>query len=82
MKLTVIIADQWSPVAYKEHTGQEMKMHKRSVQIELTPEQIELLKRKNVGQSGSTQMYEVYQECFIEEGGTPVMIDHEKDDLK
>jgi len=59
-KLTVIIRDD-SPLIFTDSPPAF-----RSVQIELTEEQVIALMLKHTGTSGATQYFETIAQCFIE----------------
>ena len=60
MKLTVIMRDEMPMIIFNDAPRY------RSVQIDLTDEQIEKLKPKNVGSQNGEEIYESYSRCFLE----------------
>lgn len=67
MKLTVVFANTYRTYIGVVHENQFFPYEKRTVQIEFTEEQKELLKKRFVGSSGNEKMYEEIFEAWIEE---------------
>lgn len=61
MKLTVIFRDDFPLLT----AGDSPRY--RSVQIELTDEQLEKIKRRVAGLANGKEVYENYSKCFLEE---------------
>lgn len=66
MKITVVILDTWQTISAINCLGEALPFGKRSVQIELTPEQKKQLELREVGESGVNKVYEQYGSCWIE----------------
>lgn len=66
MKLTVILANTWSTYLAMAHEGERRSYQKRTVQIDLTPEQLAKIEPRYVGDNGTTKMKEDIMECFLE----------------
>jgi len=66
MKLTVVIADTWSTTCRLEHENEWTPYKRRTVQIELTPEQEALLELRVVGLNKGTDIYEDILQCWFE----------------
>ena len=64
--LTVVLADTFVSEIAREFEGEHRPYERRSVQIELTPEQREKLKRRKVGVRGGETMREVIIDCWLE----------------
>lgn len=60
-KLLVIINDAANHIVHNGYIA----VNRRSVEIELTPEQEELLKLKEIGQSGATTLYETIESVTL-----------------
>jgi hypothetical protein len=67
MKLTVILANTWETVCLYNDFQIAPQPQKRSVTIELTPEQIEAIRPRMVGFGNGQDQYEIIVDAFIEE---------------
>lgn len=70
MKITFIIVDNWSSILSQ---GME-PVHKRSVTLELTEEQVKKIGIKSIGKidrntKHEREVFETVQECFVESEG-------------
>jgi len=70
MELTVIIADTWSTTMRLQHENECVPYRKRTVHINLTPEQCSALDLRIVGRSGIRDVYEEILECWLEDVNT------------
>lgn len=66
MKLTVIMLDTYRTQIAIGYENEHRPYGRRAVQIELTPEQMELLKPRKVGERGATDVYEEYGYSWLE----------------
>jgi hypothetical protein len=66
VKLTVIYADRWTPYLLLIHEGVTAPAKKRTVQIDLTADQVAALSPQVVGSDGGTEKREDLVECWIE----------------
>lgn len=67
MKLTVIMADSMPTSIAITYENSWLPYKYRTVHVELTPEQIELLKPRNCGRINGTDIYESVSNIFLEE---------------
>lgn len=66
MILTVIMANTWETYCRLIHENQYVSYQNRTVQIELTPEQVEKLKPLIVGNDKGEPVHEILRDCWIE----------------
>jgi hypothetical protein len=71
MRITVIIANTWRTTVAVIHENQMLPYGKRSVTIELTPEQCKQLTLRKVGTDRDRDVYEEIFDCFVDEPATP-----------
>lgn len=66
MKLTFLLADTYRTQVAIVHEGESRPYGRRSVTIDLTPEQMAAVQRKLLGASSGVDVYEEYLDVFIE----------------
>ena len=66
LKLTVIVEDQYRTYVGLVHEEQIVPYGRRTVQIQLTPEQNALLECRELGKASGTTVREVIRECWLE----------------
>ena len=66
MKITFILSDTWGAWNHMEYNNTRISPAKRTVSIELTPEQIDQIGIRVVGNNCGRAMMETIQECFVE----------------
>lgn len=71
MKITFILADTTPTYVALVHENQYRPYSKRSVSINLTPEQEMLLRRRETGHINGKVQREIILECFVEEDDEP-----------
>ncbi|NIN00516.1 MAG: hypothetical protein GTO24_21260 [candidate division Zixibacteria bacterium] len=74
MRLTFILADTLSTRMALIHENQIRPYIKRSVRIDLTPEQIKLVEPRAVGTEGASKIYEEILEIFVEPNAGPSVV--------
>ena len=74
--LTVVMANSWVTYGAIVHEQEWMPWERRSVRIELTPEQMQKLQPREVGTDRGKPIYEFIAQCWLEdvddEGGSEV----------
>jgi hypothetical protein len=68
MRLTVIIADTWSTTMRLQHENECIPYRRRTVHLDLTPEQCSALDLRIVGRTGIKDVYEEILQCWLEGG--------------
>lgn len=76
MKLTVVLINTWDCAEHLRHTNETVPFTRRSVQIELTPEQLDKIRPLQVGVDQGFPVYERIGEHWLET--EPVRIDYSK----
>ena len=66
LKLTVMIEDRYRTYVGIVHEQQQVPYGRRTVQIELTPEQNANLRCEKLGTAIRQPVYEVLRECWLE----------------
>ena len=66
MKITFIIVNTFGTYIAKKHLQECEPYKRRSVSIELTPEQLQKLQLKEVGEENGKKFNEEILDCFIE----------------
>lgn len=67
MKLQVIMADTHSTTCRIQFENEWAPYKRRVVTIELTPNQVSQLQKRQVGIQNGTEIFEEILDCFIEE---------------
>ena len=66
MKLTVVMLDRQRTRFAIVYENQSVPYGKRTVQIELTPEQLEMIRPRKVGTEGGVDVFEEIGEHWLE----------------
>ena len=67
MKLTVVMLDTWQTQIAIQYENEHRPYGKRTVQIELSPEQIRQLDPRKLGTSGGHDVHETIGEVWLED---------------
>jgi hypothetical protein len=65
MKLLFVLNDSWGVQMYLEHTGILIAPHRRSVEIELTEEQIKKINKQKIGIDRGIDKYETIESISL-----------------
>lgn len=65
MKLLFVLNDSYAVAMHSEYTGCSKSVHRRSVMIELTPEQEEIINQQKIGISGGSDKYETIESISL-----------------
>lgn len=66
MKLTIVMEDRWRTECAIVHENEHVPYGRRTVHIELTPEQLKQIEPRYLGNRGLTKIYEHHGQCWLE----------------